>query len=424
MTAGTKTCLYIPIAPTEAFSKIEKSPLKKAKGLVRNTANWLASRVTGRLHLIPYHYETVIATNRGDIAIGESIEELLLDAGIADQIMKVTWGTLSDEIVSRINDECRLFIIGGGGYIFLNGSGQLNRRLEDVPWLEKITCRKVAFAIGLNRLLHEPAFDLSAPLPPQTTELLSRLVACLDGISVRDRETQTLLSHFAHTGVCVIGDPALFLGHAQRLPRRQSAAGELRVGLNLASHGPYAIAMLSDFLPQFVAFLREIKRKHNAHFVYFVHDNLEPPVIGLLRSRGIVLDVVDADPRTMIAAYRTVDIVVSQMLHSSIFCANAETPVLNIAYDQKCFSFFELMGMSDFCIKFNEATEAELVNRFEKLLDARNVIVQRMASRKRELFVETEQFMRRLGGSAPLASPPSERSVPAQDNVVGMARNR
>lgn len=221
----------------------------------------------------------------------------------------------------------------------------------------------------------------------------------------------------------VIGDPALFLARTQTIERRRSAAGELRVGLNLASHGPYAIAMLSDFLPRFIAFLRTIRQKYDARFVYFVHDNLEPPVVGLLRSRGIALDVVDADPRTMIAAYRNVDVVVSQMLHSAIFCANAETPVLNIAYDQKCVSFFELMGMPDFCVKFTEATAATLAERFERLLNTRNVVVQRMARRKQELFAETTEFMRGLAAMTAGTPPSSDCRTAAPGIVAGMAKN-
>jgi len=362
-------CLYQAIPKGEACRKQTRPPVQRAKHAIKNTLDRTMSRISGQLFLDHYHYlganGLLDNSNRGDIAIGVAVEEQLKTAFSPRpaQFMEVGWGELNDDVLGEVNSRCDLFVIGGGGYVFVGGDGSIGRRLSDLSAFSKIKCPIVGFAIGLNRLLHEQPRELD-DLPEDTGAKIKQLSDTCRLLSVRDLDTQDLFRRCARRVPELTGDPVLFL-HGDQTPGKSSP--KRKIGINLAAHGWRAISVLKKLLPAFIPFLRDIVKAYDFELVYFLHHDLERPVVSFLRDQGFRLSVVDAMPRAMLACYADVDFVICQMLHSCIFAANAGTPFLNIAYDRKSLAFASLLGLPQCALPYQEAAPETLRPSFDGL---------------------------------------------------------
>ncbi len=388
-----KICLYLPIAPSQEFLPIRRNKKDLAKTTLKDL--WFyCSAIFGGFALDVYSFTKKTSTNRGDIAIGEAIREQLQHrAGPA--FLDVMWGHLGPETVARINAEADLFVICGGGYVFLDIRGELNRRLEDVAWLERIHCPTAAYGIGFNRLLDEGPYDPDDPLPPRTIDKLQRLSGACQFMSVRDASTAELFTRWTGRTPEVTGDPALFLEPAPVLRRR--SPDRLTIGLNFAVHGPEAVVMIKKLLPTALAGLRRIDAQYRPRWVYMQHSDEEAAVLWWLRARGFRIDeVVDGGPRQLLAAYAGLDLAICQMLHSCILAANARVPMVNIAYDLKNTAFFELMGLPQQCLSHDRLTPERLLALVGESLERRAEIADQLRRRKAELAAATGRFADQL----------------------------
>jgi polysaccharide pyruvyl transferase WcaK-like protein len=393
-----KICLYQAIPSAQAMTKRTWPPLRQLKSQFKNRAFRLATRATGRLWLD--HYDYLIAnalddsSNRGDISLSLAIRQQLVQAlhPASPEFIELPWGALNDDTVATINRECDLFVIGGGGYIGIGGSGALNERFGDLPFLAKIRRPKVAYGIGLNRLMHEDACKVEN-VPTSTRQLISGFAETFDLIAVRDDETRKLFAICTDKAVDVTGDPALFLN-------RQGAKSEIcaktatgvKIGLNLAAHGWRSISVLKGILADLVPFLHTVKKTHNCTFTYFLHHELERPVIAFLVDRGLRPAIVDAAPRSMLDTYASMDFVICQMLHSCIFSANVDVPFMNVAYDTKCLSFASLLGLPSLSIPCYQVDQKTLEQRFETLFACRASLSKQISERKAQLSNLSELF--------------------------------
>jgi polysaccharide pyruvyl transferase WcaK-like protein len=120
----------------------------------------------------------------------------------------------------------------------------------------------------------------------------------------------------------------------------------------------------------------------------------------MIRARGLPLTVIQTrSPREMIEAYREMDIVVCQMLHSSILATNAGVPSLCIAYDVKNYTFYKLFDLSEFCLS-PDCSEQEGVTALQAIVTRRTEISRRLEARLAELHVRCEQFLNEAVESA------------------------
>jgi len=393
-------CLYQAITQGGAHRTYSATRLDLAKSLVRNGINDVATRVTGRMHLDRYHYlrgtRRSDESNKGDIGIGlavrEQIEQALAPRAV--EFVEVMWGNLDDKTIEQLNGTCDLFVIGGGGYIFVDGAGRLNERAVDLELLGKIRVPIIAYSIGLNRLLHEQENDLTA-LPDQTQRTLQSFADTFALLSVRDGDTKMLFDRYTFGEVALTADPALFLGRRHRKPLTRSK--KFAVGINLAAHSWRAVHVLNAVLPSILPLLRKLARTPDLELVYFVHHDLELPVVALLKRNGIPLQVVDTDPVSMLDAYAQVDFVLCQMLHSAIFATNAGTPFLNIAYDLKSVAFAALLNTPEAAISYRLASEGWLDHAFGALFERRLSLRSQIEASKIELFRELQTFQSRIG---------------------------
>ncbi|HEX2829535.1 MAG TPA: polysaccharide pyruvyl transferase family protein [Burkholderiales bacterium] len=394
-----RIALYAPIAEHAAYSAIKKRPVARLKSVIKNAWNRLSTRITGTLVLSDYHYLTRQHTNKGDLAIRVAIREQLIEAFNPQQLefLEITWGDMTPELLREVNASCDLFVIGGGGYVFVRGDGSTNTRLEDINFLRQISCPVIAYAIGMNRLMHEQLCGLDE-VTAETKKKLGELARLCAHMSVRDVETRQLFAMHVDKlqAPAVVGDPVLFLRKRNESRGRGVVAERCRIGINLAAHGWQAIQVLTGALSELVAFLRWLKDEYGAELVYFVHHDLEHPVADYLQAQGLQLVKIDTDPVSMIGEYAEVDFVICQMLHSSIFAANAEVPFLSIAYDQKNLAFCRLLEVPQCCIPHEHATVATLQEAFRTLFGVRDELRGVLQRRKQELQADMLEFQRRI----------------------------
>jgi polysaccharide pyruvyl transferase WcaK-like protein len=397
--------LLVPVAAGREFRPLRRGPAARLRNRARRAldlAQWRAG-IAPKLHFSSW--QDAEHTNRGDSAIRLASEQLLRAAfDDAARIETIGWDDMASLDTARVNAEACLFVLGGGGYFAVHAGGRLAPRLaRDLAVLEKLRCPIVAFAPGVNRALED--LDATA-LDPAARAVLAGLLGRLALCSVRDENSRRLLDQVAPGRAMVLADPALFLAPAPGLAPVPEAPREavLTVGLNLAFHGADASAALPARLRLVAAAARRLAARRPCRFVYFVHEQPERLLPRLLRLEGVQARVVDAAPAAMLAEYRTLDLQVCQMLHSSIFAMAAGVPAVALAYDVKNAGFFELMGLSGFCLDgvgVDGATTrldaagaaARLDAAIAAALAQRPALVRRIAARTAALRAETEAFL-------------------------------
>jgi polysaccharide pyruvyl transferase WcaK-like protein len=371
VTLPTKIALYVAITQDSQFQPLRRKGVAAISACLRRSwdrLHWLFGRYD---HITFYVWERYAFSNKGDISIREAVIQQLRSAFPDDDlsITEIGWGSLDDDRISAINRDHDLFVIGGSGYLFLDSARRLKARNErDIIAMERISRPKVAFGIGLNYWLAE--LPTSQPITHEPTRsLLLRLIGSLSAISVRDGNTARDLENVSSAPIAVIGDPALFLQPSeQAAPALRRVDGSLLIGLNLALHDAGMVPLFASLLPEFALFCRALASRHSVEFLYFVHAEVEHLIPRLLRRHGVAVKTVDCDPRLMLRTYETLDLHVSQMLHSAIFALNAGVPTLNIAYDIKNISFFELMGLSEYCLRADGVSNIDLQERADAAL--------------------------------------------------------
>jgi len=391
--------LYVPISVAREYRPVMRSPLGRVKaGLLRfrDRLSWTLLRSSA----FRYHaWRTTEYTNRGDIAIRQAIRQLLeRKLGYAAQFVELDWGRLDEEAVARINAGADLFVICGGGYVSADAAtGALSAVMNDVDALAVIRCPVAAFGIGYNCVLECPRDDVAKVLPADTVRKLKGLVAACDLIASRDSKLAHILTEYATAPIPVIGDPALFLDTAAQKPLA-IGQGSINVGLNLALHGPISAGIFRAHFEVYADFLKKLQQLQPVCFWYFVHCETERIAIDLLRKRGIKLEVVDLTPRELIAAYAQMDFVICQMLHASILSANAGVPSINIGYDLKNASFYELMGQPELCIPHDEISAERLWDLWCEAFARRTALASQLVLRKTELLGVTNRAVEDTAG--------------------------
>jgi len=399
-----KVWLYTAIPENDQFQPLVRPPYQRAKSTVRHAANRLWTNLSGRLQVDDFHYQVANDlddnSNRGDIAIRLAVRQQILDAVGQRQVefVELKWGGLTNEIVDRINEECDLFVISGGGYIFIFGDGSGGRSFDDTPHLRRIRCPIVAYGIGMNRLMHEAVRKLR-DLPVKTQNQIRDFTAVCDNIGVRDADTLELLNLYGNKPASLIGDPVLFLRDIQPFGMGRKSISGPSVGINLAAHGWRALEVLKPLLPNVIELLKHVQSSSGATYTYLLHHDFEEIVVSFLRKQGIPVKVVRADALQLLESYGALDFVICQMLHSCIFSANREIPFFNIAYDQKSIAFCDLLDVPQCALPHWDATSANLKGRYDRLFATRDTIRRALIAGKGPLGLAQKEFLEKVVAS-------------------------
>ena len=389
--------LYTAIPEHDQFRPLIRPFFQRFKSVIRNTANRLSTLLNGQLQADIYHYQVANSlgdnSNRGDIAIRMAVREQIADA-LGKRIVNFTelkWANLSDDIVDEINRECDLFVISGGGYLFINSDGSGGGSFADIPYLQRMRCPVIAYGIGLNRLMHEKVCDVR-DVSTKTKGDIREFVSACSLIGVRDAHTLELLDLYGDRPVSLIGDPVLFLRPSQTSSPITRPRARPSIGVNLAVHSWRALKMLKPLLPNVIELLRHVQSLHNAKLTYLLHHDYEEVVVSFLQQQGIEMNVVRTDAPQLLSTYGYLDFVICQMLHSCIFAANQGTPFFNIAYDQKSVAFCELLGIPQCTIAHQDATADALKKSCDGLFYSREAIKHALTAGCEPLKIAQNKF--------------------------------
>ncbi len=92
------------------------------------------------------------------------------------------------------------------------------------------------------------------------------------------------------------------------------------------------------------------------------------------------------------------DFVICQMLHASILSASAGVPSINVGYDVKNASFYELMGQPELCIPHDEISVERLSSLWRDAIGRRAALAAQLGVRKTELFEDTNRAADKMVG--------------------------
>jgi polysaccharide pyruvyl transferase WcaK-like protein len=386
-------CLLIPVSAAMEFRPVQRSRVLWLRNRARRAVNWMrfASGLGMDFHFTSY--EDHHSTNRGDIAIRLASCELLREAfGTAIEIIEIGWDEVTGLDADAINAHADLFVIGGGGYYFLDRAGRLSQRIpRDLAVLRRLTCPVISLCPGVNRLLPDRKGD-PITVDPLARAQFAELLHLMQLSSVRDELSRQVLDLVVPGRTVALADPALFLRPATPPPPRQ-ADGILHVGLNIAFHDTRPNQEMPQRLRLVVEVAQAMARRWPCRFHYFVHSEAERLIPSLLRHLGVRVTVVDAPSSAMVTAYAGLDLHICQMLHSSILCLNAGVPAINLSYDVKNAGFLDMMGLHGFCLPGPETGRDELLAAVEQVLARRPSLVSTIAARKIALKRDMDAYL-------------------------------
>lgn len=363
-----------------------------ARGL--DIASWFLAKGSG-VHY--HHWESVLGDNKGDIAIREAIKSQLRAAfkSCHVQFQELQWGQLNEDMADRLNQSCDLFVIAGSGYVRFAKDGELpSAMVQDLKAFKKIKCPKIAYGIGWNSPLDKIEGDKPTH-SARAMEQLAQSMQAIDLVSVRDRATQTLLSSLGDCDPILLGDPAIFYADLfpPRNPRPPAPDRKLQIGLNMALHTSAVVDLLARQFDNYCSFLRALSDEYKVTFHYVPHVQTGGVIPLMLASRGIFVRSHDLPPDELIYFYRTLDLHICQLMHSSILAVSALVPTINFGYDIKNRGFFELMGLDEFYFSALDFDQEAALAAARKLIAERNTVSQRIADRKMELRQEFDSFL-------------------------------
>lgn len=378
--------------------------LKHAMAFARDRKGFLL----GDVDTLDYrNYQTPRSANRGDLSIAQSTNLFIENFNCNAEFDFIRWG----DVEKLKKDSLSNFIISGGGYIFLDKNNHLPHRLtNDIEFFKKNGVRPILFGIGIN---YPSASSIGCTDTttgdsfPETTRIkLRELLSLARAISVRDKYTQTTLSHYSDKPVHLIGDPALHYGHLNSITHEKIVAGnKVRplIGINLNFHGPSSTLLLKRNLPIFADTLQSIQREHQCDFRYFVHFDSERIIPKLLALKNIRTETIDGEPGTLVRGYAGLDLHIGGMLHSCILAHSVDTPAIALAYDIKHSGFMDLFGLTDSCLPSPELPVQALIERVRELLTNHEHYTEIISITRNKLLQVTNDFVKR---SLTVDSPP------------------
>lgn len=390
-----KFLIYGAIAWVDS-SSAEKA-LRQHRRLLREFQDRAAWWFGSTMWLNYRNYQNRATINVGDVAIAIATRKQF-DPQTDNAFTNVNWGDIHQQHPDKIAASHKLVIFAGSGYVYFSERGELAKRLlKDTQTLEKMSTPAVLYGVGVNQPSSLPLAAQALQLAAKDEEVLYRLLARTQLISVRDAPSQELLSRYTSKPIALIGDPALFLIDSMGLTAaRQNADNPFRVprvGLNFSFHGPFSSLLLKRNLAAYVTMIKAIQSQTGCTFSYFVHYDTEKLIPKLLAQKGIVVDVIQGDPVAIAQAYTDLDVHIGGMLHSCIFAVGANTPCIGLAYDIKHFGFFDLMNISSHCFSASEFEPMVAVDQVLELLQTENKMRSILAERRRTLQSAAKAFV-------------------------------
>lgn len=352
------------------------------------------------------NYEGRDAINLGDVAIAESTTALIKRALPIADISPINWEQLDQHEINDSDRKKTILIFSGSGYFFLKPDGRLAERIkDDLAYLQEHTIPAFFFGVGLNKPGQTTATKPSG-FHPEDAAVVAKLLERVQGISVRDATTQSILTPLTSKPVVLISDPALHFCHLMGIQKpfdkkhRAENAPPI-IGVNFSFHGKNSTALLKKNLQAYCDVLLKLQHETGAEFRYFVHYGTENVLPKLLAQRGIKIKKVPTgtqragagDTVALAREYAKLDLHIGGMLHSCILATSAATPCIALAYDIKHQGFFDLMGLPENCLSAADFNPEALYARAMDLLANPQPVRAHITAQRQMLETETLHFL-------------------------------
>jgi polysaccharide pyruvyl transferase WcaK-like protein len=341
------------------------------------------------------------APNRGDAAIALATPQIFRSFLPSLNFVQVPIREIrSKPSLPEQIGPCDMVIVGGGGFY-----GKWFP-LERLMPLRDLGVPIVLYALGFNSNFGD---DWLEARHRSTIRSLNQFASLS---SVRDEATSAFLKSLGFEPD-VIADPAAFYFPGIDRSRKKKRSHGLRIGLNLPFHGfrnqaeimKRALPIISEVLSRWVG--------DGAEVHYFVHHPGEHELLA--RFKGLKMVIHAANTDRLLGAYQNVDLVISGMLHSSIFAFSAEVPFLTLAYDSKQQAFSELTGQDILPLKL-ETMDAESFHlKIADLVRHRTDLKKSLRRKREHLWQAHRDFVERaiaLLPQYPLQEPAGPKVAP------------
>lgn len=337
------------------------------------------------------HFHAEIKCNKGDMAIVDSIMSMLKEnlnvikytQGFLELLKKREYPRIIDNLskgkigskiipmarpfkkvynlirdlqkkilIKKINNH-NILIIGGGG-IYSNFFFPL-----DIDIISKINIPIVLFSPGININLGK------GPLSDDVKKSIIFLNNKSTLSSVRDSKTKEALMSLGITSRN-IGDPAVHL--CKEEDKIEVDSNKFKVGINFGCHGKYMDRLTFNKISSiYCSIIYYLSKKRDIELFYLKHHPKENLAIKYFKKKFPFIKVVDLSPRKLNNFYGKMDLVISMLLHSTIFAFSNNIRVINFAYDNKNISFMKDIGQKSNVLPIDNLPEIRDI--YKKLND-------------------------------------------------------
>lgn len=357
-----------------AYNKFEmkklesKFPMIKSINLGIEFDIELKPKIEKKAYKPIFHY-CVMTTNRGDIAIRESIKR-----SIQKYLPEVPFAyfnckgeNLTEDRIKQFNNEASLLIIGGSG-LYTNYSTASGWYFPcQTELFSKLKIPIVLMGIGKNNNLKKDIFKGKLKLKTQKSIKLINELSVIS--TVRDERTFNMLSSLGIKKHELLLDPANFLNYSIETKK------EKRIAINIAQHSP----LLGRFDGN-----NKIRNKNIKYFtkisnyliekgysvIFIAHDALEQSLIIDLKKRVPELEYLNTDDiDSILREYSRCQFSIGVKMHSNIMSFAVGTPFISIYYDKKSIEYLKLLNYSDFGVSIFDNYYNNLKDNVNKLIN-------------------------------------------------------
>lgn len=375
-------------------------------------------------------------TNIGDGALVQGIQRTMQEdcsqklEFIDDCLMHYSnyWGAkqYDSDFVHRINTECDLLLIGGGGMLDGSRSSTNSGMGFNLPLelFDQIKVPIVFYAVGHNTFNGQVYWNKS-----KLEALIKYVNNRKDAIfSVRNDGTRERLIELIGdiaSGVHEIPDPGMYV-HCDGADRKVVSSSKINIVIQLA--GDNESARLSGLHWSFVPFLgkkvlshrktKALTRLGNAlqiisvdrdvHFVLCPHllrdlsitsefYNLIPNNFSRLKFESSAILCGSRNASTFFDLYNQADLIIGMRGHSVICGVGLGTPTIALSSHNKVIGYMRSIGLEDRSVDINDSnSETKLIVLINRLLDTKNDEQVRLQKIRDDCRKQSQQFHRKI----------------------------
>lgn len=231
--------------------------------------------------------------------------------------------------------------------VLISGGGSL---LQD-----KTSTRSLMYyltVIRLAKLVKKPVFLYANGIGPINRQAnrrkVRRCIDSCDGITLRDHNSLTELHHLGVTrqDIFVTADPAFILKPTEGITLSDFGVPENTsiVGISVRS-----IPQAQRFADEYAKLCDRLIREQHKTIVFLVMQESEDEAISrqiqqLMKEQSYLVKT-PGDPAAMLSIISQMDALISMRLHTIIFAANVNVPVMGCIYDPKVEAFLDMLHM-------------------------------------------------------------------------------